>query len=138
MGMTCICVIKFKIFFKNIYPWTHKRVENWRFLSESCPSTFQGIVNKWYARMSWSRPCKYPIRFQKLHFAPMGKKKILKITFPLLGTVLLSYFAIIPPWRKVWPFISTVATVQYDTSAIRQTGASFIFFIPIFFSIISI
>ena len=23
-------------------------------------------------------PCRYPIRFQKLHFAPKGKKKILK------------------------------------------------------------
>ena len=68
--MSCRCAIKFL----NLYfhPWSHIRGEN----EVSFPylitwtSVSRGIVNKLYAKMWLGRPCRCPMRFKKLHFAP--------------------------------------------------------------------
>ena len=67
--MSCRCAIRFLKFY--FHPWNQKkRVEKWCFFSETCNLNnlimyiFQGIVNKWYARMWLDSTCRYPIRFK--------------------------------------------------------------------------
>mgnify|MGYP003691677181 CR=1 FL=1 len=63
-------------------------------------SIFQGIVNKWYAKMWLGRPCRCPMRFKKLHFAPRGKNIFLKNNISLTWHSLVSLFCYYPPLKE--------------------------------------
>ena len=69
LGLSCRCSIRFW----NVFSSLESRVQKLRLLAVTwTPSTFQGKVNKWYAKMWLGRPCGCPMRIQKLHFAPSG------------------------------------------------------------------
>ena len=112
--MSCRCAIRLLNFYS--HPWSHIRVENdflFRFLVTWTPSIFQGIVNKWYASMWLVKPCRCPMSY----ILPPGVKiRFFSNNISLTWHGRISFFAIIPLWKKMWPFISTYLSPLYTRS----------------------
>ena len=98
LGMSCRCAVTIWNF--HFAPRGHIRVEKWRFLSyNAChlKSIYISRVDKWYFRIWMGVSCRCAITFN--YFLSLESYNFRKMKF--------SYFAIIPPWRKVWQLIST-------------------------------
>ena len=106
LDMSSCCVIRFKKCY--FHPFSQLS-RNWRFLLETCNSTFNSMYISKNGKQTICydviEPIRYPIRFQKY------------ITILFLGTVLLSYFAIIPFWRKLSPLHFNI----FDSSLPKDT-----------------
>ena len=74
---------------------------------------FQGIVNKWCARMWLDRPSRCPMRLKKLHIAPRVKARFKKKDISLTWHSLISLFWYNPPWKKIRHFILTYMSHLY-------------------------
>ena len=121
--MSCRCAIRFLNFY--FHPCSHIRVEKWRFFSESCswtPSIFQGIVNKWYARMWLVRPCRCSYDSRSHILLEGVKNRFKKNNISLIWHRLISLLCYYPPWKKMWPFISTYLIQGFSVSSLVEIG----------------
>ena len=99
--MSCRCAIRFlNLYF---YPWVilgSKNDVSFQNFVTWTPSIIQRIVNKWYARMWLSRPCRYPMRLKKLHLPPGLTNRFLKKNISLTWHSLISLFCYYPPLKE--------------------------------------
>ena len=121
LGMYCRCALKFLNFY--FHPWGQIRVKECFFqnLVTWSPCIFQGIVNKWYARMWLDSPCRCPIRFMKSLFASRGNIFFLNY-ISITWYILILIFCFIPLWRKTWPFNSTHLKPLYPRIHCAKNG----------------